>query len=104
MPPRRDAGAGHFLIHSFSRADRAVSLLKQTAIRLAYALALLLAVVVLNFTLIHIAPGDIADTIAGDMGGATEEVMARIRADYGLDKPFIVQLRGCKLWCTDNGC
>ena len=80
------------LIHSLSRADRAVSLLKQTAIRLAYALALLLAVVVLNFTLIHIAPGDIADTIAGDMGGATEEVMARIRADYGLDKPFIVQL------------
>ena len=74
MFPRRDAGAGHFFIHSLSRADRAVSLLKQTAIRLAYALALLLAVVVLNFTLIHIAPGDIADTIAGDMGGATEEL------------------------------
>ena len=49
-----------------------MSLLKQTAIRLAYALALLLAVVVLNFTLIHIAPGDIADTIAGYMGGAKE--------------------------------
>jgi peptide/nickel transport system permease protein len=26
------------------------------------------------------------------MGGATEEVMAQIRADYGLDKPFAVQL------------
>ena len=61
-------------------------------VRAGYALALLLAVVVLNFTLIHIAPGDIADTIAGDMGGATEEVMAQIRADYGLDKPFPVQL------------
>ena len=61
-------------------------------VRAGYASALLLAVVVLNFTLIHIAPGDIADTIAGDMGGATEEVMAQIRADYGLDKPFPVQL------------
>lgn len=62
------------------------------AIRVGYALVLLLAVVVLNFTLINIAPGDIADTIAGDMGGTTEEVMAQIRADYGLDKPFPVQL------------
>ena len=42
--------------------------------------------------MIHIAPGDIADTIAGDMGGATEEVLAKIRSDYGLDKPFFVQL------------
>ena len=69
-----------------------MNFLRQTAIRLGYAIALLLAVVVLNFVLIHIAPGDIADTIAGDMGGATEEVMAQIRADYGLDKPFLVQL------------
>ena len=55
-------------------------------------LALLLAVLVLNFTLIHIAPGDIADTIAGDMGGADAEVMAQIRRDYGLDLPFHEQL------------
>ena len=31
------------------------------------------------------------------MGGATAEVMAQIRIDYGLDKPFIVQL-GLYLW------
>lgn len=37
--------------------------------RLGYGLLLLLAVLVLNFTLMTIAPGDIADTIAGDMGG-----------------------------------
>jgi peptide/nickel transport system permease protein len=71
--------------------------MKHIAIRLGYALGLLLAVVILNFFLIHIAPGDIADTIAGDMGGATEDIMAQIRADYGLDKPFIVQL-GVYLW------
>ena len=55
-------------------------------------LALLLAVLILNFTLIHIAPGDVADTIAGDMGGADAEVMAQIRHDYGLDLPFHEQL------------
>lgn len=71
--------------------------IKQILKRIAYAVALLLAVVILNFFLIHIAPGDIADTIAGDMGGATAEVMDQIRIDYGLDKPFIVQL-GLYLW------
>ncbi len=63
-----------------------------TAQRIGYGFVLLVAVLVLNFLLIHLAPGDIADTIAGDMGGTTEEVMAQIRADYGLDKPFIEQL------------
>ena len=60
--------------------------------RLGYGILLLLGVVVLNFLLIHAAPGDPAEVIAGEMGGATEEMMARIRADYGLDKPLIVQL------------
>lgn len=60
--------------------------------RVFYGLALLLAVIILNFFLIYLAPGDIADTIAGDMGGATAEVMAQIRADYGLDRPVLEQL------------
>ena len=38
--------------------------------RVMYGLILLAAVLVLNFSLIYMAPGDIADTIAGDMGGA----------------------------------
>lgn len=62
------------------------------AIRLLYAIALLLAVLVLNFSLIHMAPGDVADTIAQSMGGADAEILERIRADYGLDQPFLVQL------------
>ena len=65
-----------------------MNFLRQAAIRLGYAIALLLSVVVLNFILIHIAPGDIADTIAGDMGGATEEVMAKIRADQAEERHF----------------
>lgn len=60
--------------------------------RVGYGLALLIAVLVLNFVLISVAPGDIADTIAGDMGGADAEVMEEIRTRYGLDQPFYVQL------------
>ena len=60
--------------------------------RILYALLLLVAVLVLNFTMINLAPGDVADTIAASMGGADAETMARIRADYSLDQPFPVQL------------
>lgn len=60
--------------------------------RLFHAFVLVLAVLVLNFLLIHLAPGDPADVIAGEMGGATEEMLADIRKTYGLDKPIYVQL------------
>ena len=42
--------------------------------------------------MMHLAPGDVADTISQSMGGADQELLDQIRADYGLDKPFIVQL------------
>jgi peptide/nickel transport system permease protein len=60
--------------------------------RLLYAALLLTAVLVLNFSMMHLAPGDIADTIAQANGGADAEVMEQIREDYGLDQPFPVQL------------
>ena len=60
--------------------------------RLGYGLILMVGVVVLNFLLIHAAPGDPAEVIAGEMGGISEEMMADIRARYGLDRPLPVQL------------
>ena len=60
--------------------------------RLGYGLILMIGVVVLNFFLIHAAPGDAAEVIAGAMGGITEEMMAEIRARYGLDQPLLTQL------------
>lgn len=60
--------------------------------RVLYSLILLLAVLILNFTLVHIAPGDPAEVIAGEMGGATAEMLASIRAIYGLDQPLHTQL------------
>ena len=55
--------------------------------RIIYGFILMAGVVILNFFLIRLAPGDPAEVIAGDMGGATAEVLASIRADYGLDQP-----------------
>lgn len=60
--------------------------------RVFYASMLLVAVLILNFSMLHLAPGDIADTIAQASGGADAEMMAQIRKDYGLDQPFLVQL------------
>ncbi len=60
--------------------------------RLLQGLALVLAVVVLNFVLVHAAPGDPVETIAGASGGMSPELMAQLRTQYGLDKPLVVQL------------
>ncbi|MEP7101693.1 MAG: ABC transporter permease, partial [Burkholderiales bacterium] len=60
--------------------------------RILQGLALVLAVVVLNFVLVHAAPGDPVETIAGASGGMSPELMAQLRTQYGLDKPLPVQL------------
>ncbi len=59
--------------------------------RLALAAALVLSVLAVNFILIHAAPGDPAQVIAGEMGGADEAAMASIRKAYGLDRPLTQQ-------------
>jgi peptide/nickel transport system permease protein len=46
----------------------------------------LLAVVLFNFILLHAAPGDVAEAIAGATGGATKEALDEIRHIYGLDQ------------------
>ena len=60
--------------------------------RIAIGLLLLFAVLVLCFLLMHLAPGDVADTIAQNSGGLDPEVMEQIRKDYGLDLPLWQQL------------
>ena len=65
---------------------------RQLLSRVLQALALVLAVVVLNFILVHAAPGDPVETIAGVSGGMSPELMAQLRLQEGLDKPLYVQL------------
>src|SRR3712207_4263287 len=49
-----------------------------------------LVVIVLNFLLIHLAPGDVSILLAGE--DADPAYMAAVRAAYGLDRPFLEQL------------
>lgn len=60
--------------------------------RVLQGLALVFAVVVLNFVLVHAAPGDPVETIAGASGGMSDELKAELRTQYGLDKPLVAQL------------
>lgn len=68
----------------------------QTAYRIAkgllQALGLILAVVVLNFLLVHSAPGDPVTVIVGEMGGASQQVVNQMREAYGLNLPLPEQL------------
>src|ERR1700759_1667536 len=45
-----------------------------------------------NFMLVHAAPGDPAQVMAGQSGAADEKLLEQLRAQYGLDKPYPVQL------------
>ena len=69
-----------------------LALARGIGLRLIQAFGLLIAVIVLNFILIQIAPGDAALVLAGEQGSGTPEQLARIRADYGLDRPLLIQL------------
>ena len=60
--------------------------------RLLQAIPTLLIIAVLNFSIVQLAPGNAADVLAGEAGGATPEYMAQLRQQFGLDKPMPVQL------------
>ena len=60
--------------------------------RLVKAAFVLLAILVLNFLLIHAAPGDPAAVMAGEAGATDEKFLADLRARFGLDRPLHVQL------------
>ena len=58
--------------------------------RVAQSLVLILLLIVINFFLIHLAPGDPVHFLAGQSGD--EKYYDFIRAKFGLDKPLITQL------------
>jgi peptide/nickel transport system permease protein len=60
--------------------------------RLALAAPVLACIAVLNFALIHLAPGDPASVMAGEGGGATPEYMTMLRHKFGLDQSLPLQL------------
>jgi len=60
--------------------------------RLIAAVPVLLIVSLITFVLIYFVPGDVSAELAGP--GAGKEEVARIRAVYGLDRPFHERLLG----------
>jgi peptide/nickel transport system permease protein len=61
------------------------------ALRLVKTVLTVVAVVVLSFFLIRLAPGDAATVMAGQSGYADEAFVKSLRAEYGLDQPLPVQ-------------
>ena len=59
--------------------------------RLLQVVPVVLAIAALNFLLLHLAPGDAADIIAAQSGGATPEFVAELRHSFGLDRPLYQQ-------------
>ncbi len=62
------------------------------ASRLVKAAVILIAIVVMNFFLVHAAPGDPAMVMAGEAGAADEKFVAQLREQFGLDRPILEQL------------
>ena len=72
-----------------SNAGRLAKTFRRTALQ---AIPTILGIVVLNFLLLQLAPGDAADVLAGESGSATAETVAALKARFGLDQPALVQL------------
>jgi len=60
--------------------------------RIAKAIVVLLAIAVLNFFLIRMAPGDPALVMAGEAGAGDKIFVAQLREKFGLDQPLPMQL------------
>ncbi len=60
--------------------------------RLFKAVIILFCIAVLNFLLIHSAPGDPAQIMAGEAGETDAQYLAQLRSRFGLDQPLPIQL------------
>ncbi len=67
-------------------------MLRFILMRLGKAAIILIAIMTLNFFLIHAAPGDPAAVMAGEAGAADAKFIAQLREQFGLDKPLLTQL------------
>ncbi|CAM3889278.1 ABC transporter permease [Vreelandella rituensis] len=60
--------------------------------RLLKAVIVLFLIVIFNFFLIQMAPGDPAAVMAGEAGATDPEFLRQLREQFGLDQPLYVQL------------
>lgn len=64
---------------------------KTVLVRAAKAVGVILAIVLLNFLLIRLAPGDPASVMAGQAGAADQQFMDQLREQFGLNRPLYEQ-------------
>jgi peptide/nickel transport system permease protein len=69
-----------------------VSALPRLRRRLGQIATAIVGITVINFIILHAAPGDVVDSMMGEAGSASAETIAILRAKYGLDRPVPVQL------------
>jgi peptide/nickel transport system permease protein len=67
------------------------SAFRATLSRAVKAVAVVLAIVILNFLLIRLAPGDPAAVMAGEAGAADQVFMDQLREQFGLNRPVYEQ-------------
>lgn len=67
-------------------------MLSFVAQRVVKGVIVLLAIVVLNFFLIRLAPGDPALVMAGEAGAGDQTYVAQLREKFGLERPLAEQL------------
>ena len=91
---------GHFAPGALRRSTRSAFLPLEAAMkdalraifsRAAKAVGVVLAIVLLNFLLIRMAPGDPAAVMAGEIGAADAQYMEQLRERFGLDRPLYEQ-------------
>ncbi|SDL66768.1 peptide/nickel transport system permease protein [Franzmannia pantelleriensis] len=66
--------------------------LRLITMRLLKAVVVLFMIIIFNFVLIQLAPGDPAAILAGEAGATDEEFLRQLRERFGLDQPMYVQL------------
>ena len=59
--------------------------------RIVQGLVTVLLLIAVNFLIVHAAPGDVVDTLAGGAGSADAAVLQAMREHLGLDQPLYVQ-------------
>ncbi|RWR04573.1 ABC transporter permease [Paenirhodobacter populi] len=73
--------------------NKPLATLRQIRRIVLHAIPTVIGIVILNFFLLKLAPGDAADVMAAEAGSATEETMTALRRSMGLDLTLLDQLK-----------
>src|SRR5580658_4442414 len=61
------------------------------ASRLVRSVLIVVIIAALNFGIVHLAPGDVADVLAGESGAASPDYIADLKVRFGLNEPLWTQ-------------